>query len=292
MAIGGVAYSLSVSRPWIEDRILLALDKNACHGYDLLRVLPEDAGRIQLTTLYRWLHDMESRGLIASEKQPGPHGPHRRVYTLGPRGEGRLRRVLKEAIEVVLHFYDAYRHQTSAGVYDSLDSLVEKTVEGDFLFTAHPRITMNELELIRFLARRCEGARLHIIGDNEVVKRANIKHRHLQGGIHDIPASNDAFAEVWVSGVPERQVLPRVVAECKRVLLPGGTMRITAPFVFFDEPEKPTLGDFIRVTSVHLFPDLGVVEGNDVGSVIESMFTTCGAFETFPGLVEFWAVKD
>jgi hypothetical protein len=34
-----------------------------------------------------------------------------------------------------------------------------------------------------------------------------------------------------------------------------------------------------------------MVEGDEVGAVIESMFTDCGAYETFPGHVEFWAIK-
>jgi DNA modification methylase len=95
-----------------------------------------------------------------------------------------------------------------------------------------------------------------------------------------------------MNGVPERNFFPQAIAECKRVLKVGGALRIIAPFVFFDEPTKPGVGEFIRVTSTHLYPEPGVVEGDDVGAVIEANFTECGAYETFPGLVIFWAVKS
>jgi len=86
------------------DQILLVLDLHSCHGYKLRRLLSPIIGDVELTTLYRWLHAMEAEGLVDSEVQVGPHGPSRRVYRIGMRGENRLRRILRDAIGVVLHF--------------------------------------------------------------------------------------------------------------------------------------------------------------------------------------------
>ncbi|MFX1603327.1 MAG: PadR family transcriptional regulator [Promethearchaeota archaeon] len=292
LAIRGIAYSLKVSKDRVKDRILLALDKTPLHGYDLLQTLPIEVGRPQLTTLYRWLHEMEAEGLAKSKIHPGPHGPDRRVYELGPRGETRLREILRNSIDVVLHFYDSYRHTAATYLFDVLDVPEIERVEGRILFAAFPRLKERDLRTIEYLSERNSGEPLDILGDCTLVSRTRLPFRELKGNICDVAVPNEALAEIWLSGVPERSVLPRAIAECKRVLVQGGILKIIAPFAFFEEPARPSLGEFIRVTATHLFPELGVVEGDDVGTVIEANFTDCGAFETFPGLVVFWAVKD
>jgi DNA-binding PadR family transcriptional regulator len=282
---------LKVSKDWIKDHILLALDHAPHHGYDLLYSLPEEARDLQLTTLYRWLHSMESEGLVQSQIESGPHGPDRRVYRLGTRGETRLRQILKDAIEVVLHFYDSYRHSAATYLHDVLDVGDIEKIEGRILLASFPRLKERDIQTVKYLSERNEGAPIDILGNIALVKRAGIKYRKMKGEIYDIASPDKHFSEVWLIGVPERSTFPRAIAECKRLLMIGGTLRIIAPFAFFDEPSKPGLGEFIRVTSTHLYPELGMVEGNDVGSVIEANFKDCGAYETFPGLVIFWAVK-
>lgn len=283
---------MSGNRKWIENKILMILDESPCHGYELQQSLPEEARKVKLTTLYRWLHDLEKEALVESETIPGPHGPSRRVYRLGARGETRLREVLKDSIENILHFYDAYRHSITKDVYEQVGKQVLEQIDGRVLFTAFPRITRHDLSIVRMIVELCVSSKLEVIGNYEILERAGIEHKPVKGTLKDIPTRNDTYSEIWMNGVPDRNSLPRVIAECKRVLIPGGRLKITAPFVFFEEPKKSSLGEFIRVSSAHLFPNLGVVEGQDVGSVIESNFKECGAFETFPNLVEFWAVKD
>jgi DNA-binding PadR family transcriptional regulator len=270
----------------------MILDKNPSHGYELQQALPPEAQKVKLTTIYRWLHAMETEGLVESERIAGSHGPHRRVYRLGSRGEYRLREVLKDSIENILHFYDAYRHSVTKDVYGLVGKEVLEEISGRVLFAVFPRITQHDLSMAQMISSLCIDHTMEVLGNTDILKRANIKHKQSKGDICDIPTSNDIFKEIWLSGVPERAMLPRAIAECKRVLVPGGRLHMTAPYVFFDEPKQTDLGEFIRVTSSHLFPDLGIVEGQEVGSVIESNFRECGAFETFPNLVEFWAIKE
>jgi len=283
--------SVKGSKSWIRNRILLSLDQRPCHGYDLLKSLPKELNDLRLTTLYRWLHTMESEGYVESDIRPGPHGPDRRIYRLGPRGENRLRDLLKESIETVLHFYDAYRYSVGSQLYMILKDMKPERVEGRTLFAAIPWLRSQELDIIRFLAERNNGSGIDILGDTSFLRGEEIKTKELKGDIVDIPASNDKYAEIWLSGVPFRENLQRALSECKRVLAKGGVLRVIAPFAYFGEPERPTVDEFIRVTAVHLLPDLGVVEGRDVASLMESLFSACGALETLPGLVVFWAEK-
>jgi len=69
-------------------------------------------------------------------------------------------------------------------------------------------------------------------------------------------------------------------------------LRITAPFVFFEQSNSPKLETFIKRTATSLFPELGVVDGNIVRDIIETEFSTNGAYETREGEVVFWGVKS
>ncbi len=94
-----------------------------------------------------------------------------------------------------------------------------------------------------------------------------------------------------VSGVPEPNELHSAISEFKRVLMDNGVIRILAPFVYFDEPDEPNIGEFVRLTATQLFPELGMADGHEVGEVLEAVFPDCGAIDVFPGLVVFWARK-
>ncbi|MHA1637435.1 MAG: PadR family transcriptional regulator [Candidatus Thorarchaeota archaeon] len=279
------------SREWIRNRILLVLDTGSCHGYDILRALNEHVDNLRLTTLYRWLHAMESEGLVESTIQPGPHGPDRRVYRLGARGELRLREMLKDSIGVVMHFYDAYRHSVTGHLH-KLFHEDQKIPEGRILFASEPRIKENDIATLRYLNEQNGKGSIEIIGDTTVLASLGIKHKALKGNLGDIPSPNERFAQIWISGVPDRQLLQRAVLEFKRVLVRGGILRILAPFVYFNEPEQPDLGEFVRLTAMQLFPELGMADGHDVADILEAVFPDCGALDIFPGLVIFWARKN
>lgn len=278
------------SREWIRNRILLVLDQGPCHGYDILRSLSDDVSDLRLTTLYRWLHNMESEGLVESEIQPGPHGPNRRVYRLGSRGESRMREMLKDSIKVIMHFYDAYRRSITGHLPDILLSDLEPP-SGKILYAAFPRLRDHDLTMLHHISQNNGGTAIDILGDSTSAKRTGIKHKSIKGEISDIPSPAERYSQVWLSGIPERRLLPSVVFECKRVLVPNGVLRIIAPFVFFNEPVQPNIGEFVRLTAVQLFPDLGVTEGDDMESILDASFEECGALDVFPGLVVFWAIK-
>ena len=293
LSIGGNAHRLSMpSREWVMDQILLVLDRHPCHGYELKRLLSPVIGDVELTTLYRWLHTMEAEGLVDSNVHAGLHGPSRRVYQIGERGEKRLRRILRDAIGVVLHFYDAYRHFTFREMFKSTALEEVELTQGSVLVGVISHLLAREVELIKFLAHRAGTDPLYIIGDPGVWSELKMRFEGIDGTPWDIACRSGRFSEVWLLGVPPRTRIPQTVVEMKRVLQSGGIGRIHAPFVFFDEPTEPTLEAFIRITASHLFPELNVADGQEIRTVFERYFDRSGIVQFFHGYVEFWGIKD
>lgn len=273
----------------VVDQILLILDRRPCHGYELRRLLTPVAGDVELTTLYRWLHAMEAEGLVDSEMQAGLHGPSRRIYRVGARGESRLRQVLCDAIGVVLHFYDAYRHFALHEIFEP--RLDDDVPQGPVLIGVVSHLLTRDVDVVQFLARRAGNEPLHVLGDPGVWGELKLKEVRVEGTPWDIASRSDRFAEVWLLGTPPRPKVPQTVVEVKRVLRPEGVMRMVAPFVFFSEPEEPNLEAFIRVTASHLFPELNVVEGEEVCALFERHFGRSGVIQFFPGYTAFWGIK-
>jgi len=168
-----------------------------------------------------------------------------------------------------------------------------KAPNGRVLFAAVPRVREFDLSTIEHLTQNNNGSSgLDILGDSTILTTMGIKHRVLKGEISDIPAPNERYSQIWLSGIPDRRQLHNAMTEFKRVLVKEGILRILAPFVFFDKPDQPDLGEFVRVTAIQLFPDLGMADGDDVGTILEAVFPDCGALDLFPGLVVFWARKE
>jgi PadR family transcriptional regulator, regulatory protein PadR len=71
--------------------VLLAVSLKRGHGY-LIEEYLRGIGFVELemSTLYRTLRQLEKDGLLASEWEPGPAGPARRVYSLTDAGRSWL----------------------------------------------------------------------------------------------------------------------------------------------------------------------------------------------------------
>lgn len=80
----------------IDPIILLSLHKSSAHGYSLMEELENyGLGYIDISILYRALHQMEAFGWVSSfQEEKSSQGPPRRVYHIAPQGEN----VLKEYI--------------------------------------------------------------------------------------------------------------------------------------------------------------------------------------------------
>ena len=244
------------------------------------------------TRLPKLLKTMEGNGLVVSALQPGPLGPYRRMYEIGPEAETHLRESLRNSIETILHFYDLYRKENPQKLYEFSGEDTPRKSRGRILYAAFPHMKTSDLELIRELLHGSEESSISVVGPDLILKKTGISYNVVGEDICQIPVESKTFSEIHLHGVPEIERLPKAIAECKRVLARKGQLRILVPFAFFDEPTKPTLGQFLRVTSSKLFPDLGIVEGRQVSRVVKHYFPNSTIHETSLGEVIFLATKS
>jgi len=80
---------------FVEPVVLFLLKtKGHAHGYELAGEMAECAltdAEVDMGGLYRVLQRLEGEGLVASEWDTSGSGPARRVYSIAPAGEYRLR---------------------------------------------------------------------------------------------------------------------------------------------------------------------------------------------------------
>jgi len=272
-------------------KILLELNKNPSSIYDILYSMTGYADP-RRTRLPKLLKAMEEDGLVISALQPGPLGPYRRIYEKGPMAEAHLRESLKNGIETLLHFYDSYRQANPQKLYSFSEMNNQRKVKGKILYAAFPHMKTNDLEIIRDLLRTSTEGSISIVGSDLILKKTGISYDVVGKEIGCLSVGSNTFSEIHLHGVPKLEKLPSAIAECKRVLTRKGQLRILVPFAFFNEPEKPTLGEFIRITSSELFPELGIVEGNQVSQVLKHFFPKSEIYETSLGEVIFHATKS
>jgi hypothetical protein len=238
---------------------------------------------------------MEAEELIIGKIHPSPKGPKRKIFHLGKRGRKKTRELLKDAMKLVLQFYDVFRCYAAKDMYDNIHNDGIRTAEsarGGVLFAAYPMLSERHRSIIEYIASRNGKSKLNILGDASFLEGSNFRYQSISGNQYDIPVRSSKYREVWTSGLPLKRDLPPAIDEWKRVLCHGGIIRIIAPFVFFEEPKEPCLGEFIRVAAEEFFPELNVVEGADVMSLLSAMFGSAGWYEVFPSLVVFWAQKQ
>ena len=78
--------------------ILLGLLKDgARHGYELKKIIEEEIKpltNVTLTSIYYTLEKLAQKGYLLSQKEQEGHRPERRVYSLTPKGEKYLNKLL------------------------------------------------------------------------------------------------------------------------------------------------------------------------------------------------------
>ena len=272
-------------------KILLEINGKPSSIYDILYSMTgcSDSKRNRLPKL---LKSMESEGLVVSALQPGPLGPYRRMYEMGPEAEVHLRESLKDCIETILHFYDVYRQANPQKLYNFPEKGHQPRPKGRILYAAFPHLKTSDLETIRELIQISEDSRISVVGTDLILRKTGINYDVVGSEISSISVDNKTYSDIFLHGIPEISKLPRAIAECKRVLTRRGVLRIRVPYAFFNEPEKPTIEEFIRITSCELFPELGVVEGNEIRRVIEQYFPNLKVYEASLGEVIFEVVKS
>jgi len=271
-------------------KILLTIDQHPSSIYDIQYSIADisDPGRTRLPKL---LKAMEDDQLVVSALQPGPLGPYRRMYELGPRAPEYLNESLRDAIETILHFYFAYRRENSGTLYKLGREPERPQPSGYILFAAFPNLTVEDLHGIREVLASHDSVSIAIVGSDDILSKTGIEYLHLGESIHSIETQNKSITEIRLRGIPYPDELESAIYESKRILERNGMLRITVPFVFFNESKSPRLDNFIRKTASEQFPELGVVEGNILQDLLADNFSQNGAYETDPGHVVFWGIK-
>ena len=280
---------MTTSKPDLKRKILLTLDQGPSSIYDLLYSIDKfsDPKRTRLPKL---LKTMEEEKLVISAIQPGPLGPYRRIYQPGPGAEDYLVESLRGGLETLLHFYNKYRNSNPGHLYNSNNDFEDKEPEGEILYIAYPTIAVEDMNEIRNLVIK-HNILPSILEADEMLEKTGINYKVVNFNNQKLPVKGESYSEVRIRGMPDYNEFPILISECKRVLSKKGRLSIRIPYVFFEEPKKASLMEFIRITAETLFPELGLVEGNKVNEIIKTNFAETGFYETNLGEVVFWAVK-
>lgn len=278
------------SRSDLIRKILLTVDQQPSSIYDILYSMTNfsDPKRTRLPKL---LKSMENDNLVTSALQPGPLGPYRRIYEPGPEAEDYLLENLRSAMETILHFYHDYRISVRNVMNEHCEDDEIPTKDGEVLFAAYPQANVNDLDEIRNLLGSRDVS-ISIVGPDDIFCKTGITYEVVGSDIASIETPSKTFSEVHLRGIPPIDLLPTVITECKRVLSRGGILTMIAPFVFFDDSKNATIEEFIREMATLKFPELGVVSGKEVQSLIQENFSKHGTVETKQGEVLFWAIKS
>ncbi|MBS3795656.1 MAG: PadR family transcriptional regulator [Candidatus Thorarchaeota archaeon] len=275
----------------MQERVLLALDDKPSHGYELLEVVRDSSSKLKLSTLYRWLHDMENVGLVQSKVVPGPHGPNRRIYSLTPRGEDELREIFKKSVEAVLHFYVDYRYSMSEELEAGFVRPKQTKNSLHALLVPAKRFTNKDVKLLEILVQKTKAEFVYTLGDPSSIDTEGINLKIVEGTAEDMAIGYSRFDEVWIDDTPSIDRLPFVLEECCRVLKEEGFLRIVAPLVSVAESKQPTLEQFIKISAVEFFPELGIIEGEQILTHLDALFSERGMEQAYSGLTVFWARK-
>ncbi len=272
-------------------RILLVLDGNPSSIYDILYSM-NDFSDPKRTRMPKLLKAMEKDELVKSALQPGPLGPYRRIYEHGPKAGEYLRSQLRCGIETLMHFYLKYRSEASNPINALPIEPEDSALKGNVLFASYPNLTVEELETIRDAVMSREDLDVSIIGPDNILSRSGIDYQVAGKSLDRIDANGSSFDCIELHGVPPRAELAVAVSEFERVLASGGRLRILTQLVFLEEPKKPNLEQFIRITASTLFPEVGIVEGKDVLRVLTNAFGNAEVFRTRDEKYVFIAEKQ
>ncbi len=103
---------------FLQSCILVLLHREPGYGYSLMNNLQEfgfQPDHMDISIIYRALHNLEAEGLVSDSWDNSSLGPQRRVYTITPQGEDILAewiqslRQRRKEIEALEAAYDAVK---------------------------------------------------------------------------------------------------------------------------------------------------------------------------------------
>lgn len=278
------------SRSWIKDQILILLNQSPKHGYDLLQILKESAPNLKLTTLYRWLHDMETKHLVHSVVLPGPYGPNRRVYRIGSAGEKKLNELIGNSVQMVLQFYSAFKDSLTSNGKNLNISKDDVAPNGRVLFVSFPHVKKDDLDALFFLSMRCSNSPIEILRNSECVEGFGINYTTVKGNVFELTNQKGSYSEIWLKWISDLEKLPSAIIGCKNALSSNGVLYVIVPHEPEREEYEVSIREYIQ-GSIELGPKVDKIHQSKVGSIIRAQFSSCGSIDLFPGLDVYYCIK-
>lgn len=273
----------------VQDEILIMLSDVSLHGYGIWNIILERYPDMRLNTLYRWMNDLESQGLIEARIKQGVRGPDRKVYTLTNEGQKRIKQLTRDAIRLMVDVYRRYR-LFSAQYFNNIQRAAAwSNSKGRVLIAPFQRFLDIESSLIRSLVDDMVGRPIDFVGHIPGIPNRKPRPRILKGCIRDLPVRNEIYDEVWLWGMPKRGGFIPSVDECRRVLVKGGILCLAIPFLTTSDYVSPGFATFITNSIAQVFPELELMELNEVESILSGSFEDTGILEF--GIHVIWARK-
>jgi DNA-binding PadR family transcriptional regulator len=273
----------------VQDEILLLLSNEPLHGYSVWNSILDDYPEMRLNTLYRWMNDLEARGLIEGNIELGDKGPNRKVYFLTQDGRQRVFLLIKNAFKLMIDVYRRYR-LFSALHFSNLSQLSEVNCSNSrALIAPFNQFLDFDYNLIQILIDTMRGRRVDIIGRLQGTSNMHPKPRIMSGNIQNLPAKKDVYGDIWLIGLPKRSSFSPSIEECKRTLMKGGTLFLAIPFLTPSVHTGLDFGSFISNSMMQISPELELMEFHEIESIMKEYFRETGVIE--PGILVFWGKK-
>ncbi len=271
------------------DAILVLLEDTYLHGYEIIKDIQDEFGEICLSTFYRWLRELESLGLIDGITVPGQRGPDRKPYALTKKGREYVLELAKNSLKLLVKLYERYRLYSATQFESLLTKFSFPKISGKVLFAGMSRIHSLDIGTLRFISRRVEGKPIDVIGDTARLSGIEVTYRPLGGNLTEMPARDNTYCEIWVSGTPKKHEIADIIRVCARVLKPEGILRLIVPHMFSKSVEDEGIGGFIQYASMNLFSEIELVFKEELIDLLKMYFSDISVIET--GILVFWGKK-
>lgn len=273
----------------VQDEILLLLSNKSLHGYSIWNIVLTDYPEMRLNTLYRWMNDLEARGLIDGIMEQGVRGPKRKVYDLTENGKLRVVFLIRNAVKLMTDIYRRYR-LFSALHFSNVSQLAELAFsDSRALIASFSQFADFDFGILQSLVEAMRGRRIDFLGPVQGISKIHHKPRLLKGNIQSLSAKSEVYGDIWLIGVPRRSSFGPTMKECKRTLMKDGTLFLAIPFLISSCPSGSDFGSFMTNTLVEIFPELEIMEFCEIESILKNHFKEFGVLDF--GIHVLWAKK-
>lgn len=237
--------------------IIRMLLEREVYGYEISKELSMKGVKLRPNYVYTILNEMEKRGLLKGKWVKNPTGPRRHFYSLSEKGEEEFRRMIKEALNLLMGAYIRFNLtiqdfsgfiRMAEGFATALGAPVPTTEKIRFVLVIP---YYDPLICYPFIYNICEffpNSSIYIVKPPELkIYEQGPNLTLLDGWRHDIPLKDDFADFLMVMGFPKRISEHEAIREWARVLKDVGHIIIQVSNVMIEEkaPRYPLFSEFV-----------------------------------------------